>query len=66
MTTNTTINGKAIQIDRSGVGHAWRPLTSYDSHDTTADIREEIAAEIADGKQTCDLYVASNGLRYRW
>lgn len=67
MTTGTKINGKTIQIDRSGVGHSWRPLTSDDSHDTTPDIIEEIASEIIDGgKKTCDLYVATNGLRYRW
>ena len=67
MTNATKVNGKTIQIDRSGVGHSWRPLTSDDSHDTTPDIIEEIAAEIIDGgKKTCDLYVATNGLRYRW
>jgi hypothetical protein len=59
--------GKLIEIDRSGVGHAWRRLTTDDAHDTTADILEELAAEILDGgKKTCDLYIATNGLRYRW
>ncbi len=59
-----TVCGVAIQHDRSGVGHAWRPL-SADS--LPANIAEEIAAEIIDGKQaTCDLYVATNGQHYRW
>jgi len=62
-----TINGITIQIDRSGVGHNWQDLTEDDSHDTPPSILEEIAAEIIDGeKETCSLYVATNGLHYRW
>lgn len=67
MTTTIEVCGKEIQIDRSGVGHAWRALTTDDQHDTTPDVVEEIAAEMIDGgKKKCDLYVATNGLHYRW
>jgi len=60
----TTICGKVIQHDNSGVGHNWRTVDASDLYD---DIREEIAAEIIDGgNETCDDYVASNGLHYRW
>jgi hypothetical protein len=63
-TTETTILGHTIQHDNSGVGHNWRDI---DANDIPADIREEIAAEIIDGKQeTCDDYTATNGLHYRW
>lgn len=62
--TETTICGKTIQHDNSGVGHNWRTI---DASDLPADLREEIAAEIIDGKQdTCNDYVATNGLHYRW
>ena len=64
MTTNTTICGKTIKHDNSGVGHNWRTI---DASDIPADIREEIAAEIIDGNQdTRSQYTASNGLSYRW
>jgi hypothetical protein len=60
----TLVCGCQIQIDRSGVGHAWRDI---DAQDIPADVREEIAAEIIDGgKGECADYVASNGLHYRW
>lgn len=63
-TSETTICGKTIKNDNSGVGHNWRTI---DASDIPADIAEEIAAEIIDGKQDeCDDYVASNGLHYRW
>ncbi len=56
--------GKRVQIDRSGVGHAWR---NQDADDIWADVREEIAAEILDGgNEECDDYVATNGMHYRW
>lgn len=55
--------GNRVQVDRSGVGHNWRTI---DPEDIPANIREEIAAEIVDGRETCDLYVASNGVHYRW
>jgi len=62
--SETTICGKAIQHDNSGVGHNWRTV---DANDLPANIVEEIAAEIIDGKQeTCPDYVATNGLHYRW
>ena len=62
--TNTTICGKTIKHDNSGVGHNWRTINASD---ICADIREEIAAEIIDGnKATCSQYTASNGLSYRW
>lgn len=65
MTTEqiTKIQGKQIQIDKSGVGHCWLPA---DSIDCPADIAEEIAAEILDGLASCDDYVATNGQHYRW
>ena len=53
-----------IQHDASGVGHCWRDI---DAADIPADIREEICAEIIDGrKSSCRCYVATNGLHYRW
>ncbi len=64
MTEETAIGGKEIQIDRSGVGHAWE-YVSYD--EIPANIAEEIAAEIIDGGvESCERFVASNGLVYRW
>jgi hypothetical protein len=63
-TTIEKICGKTIKHDNSGVGHNWRTI---DASDIPADIREEIAAEIIDGKRdACADYLASNGLRYRW
>ncbi len=65
MTTNeTTVCGKTIQHDNSGVGHNWQDI---DASDIPADTREEIAAEIIDGKKdACEKYVATDGLHYRW
>lgn len=61
---DTLIQGKAIRYDRSGIGHNWR---SIDARTIPFDIREEIAAEIIDGKkESCDRYVATNGECYRW
>jgi hypothetical protein len=58
------ICGKTIQIDRSGVGQCWE---AADEIDCPADISEEIAAEILDGgKKTCQKYLATNGINYRW
>ena len=59
-----TLAGCDIQIDLSGQGHAWRPAND----DTCpAQIQREIEAEILDGdRETCDDYLASNGLHYRW
>ena len=63
MTTTDEILS-TVQIDRSGVGHAW---TAIDADDLPAAIREEIECEILDGgKESCDDYTASNGLHYRW
>lgn len=60
----TTVCGNQIQIDRSGVGHCWE---SIDREDIPANIVEEIEAEIIDGgSESCEDYVASNGLHYRW
>lgn len=58
------IAGKTIEIDRSGMGHAWQNATP---DNCPANIAQEIEGEIIDGKQAeCDNYVASNGLHYRW
>ena len=59
-----TTNDITIYIDRSGVGHSWRPVAA---DDLPANVREEIECEIIDGgKDSCDDYVASNGLHYSW
>jgi hypothetical protein len=58
-----TILGHTIQIDRSGVGHAWRDV---DADDLPPSIYEEIETEIAEGNTDPDDYKASNGLCYRW
>lgn len=64
MTTISELCGKTIQHDNSGVGHNWRTI---DADDLPANIAEEIACEIIDGKQeTCSNYVATNGQHYRW
>lgn len=64
MTTESTICGKTIQHDNSGVGHNWRPI---DRDDIPASIVEEIEGEIIDGGlEECDDFVGSNGLHYRW
>ena len=64
MTTDTTtVAGKQIQIDRSGVGHNWRNI---DATDIPGYVRLEIEGEIIEGGKDSDEIVASNGLRYRW
>lgn len=66
MTTNheTTVCGRRIQHDNSGVGHNWRNI---DAQDIPAGIREEIEGEIVDGGQDeCSDFLGSNGLHYRW
>jgi hypothetical protein len=65
MTTNQIeLCDKAIQYDRSGVGHAW---VAANEDNCPASIQEEIAAEILDGgNDECGDYVASNGQHYRW
>ena len=55
------ILGSQIQIDRSGVGSAWRDIHA---DDIPANIREEIECEMIDGDAT--EITASNGMRYRW
>lgn len=63
-TESNLVCGKQVQLDRSGVGHNWR---NEPADQLPANIRQEIECEILDGKQeTCDDYVASNGLHYRW
>jgi hypothetical protein len=56
--------GCEVQVDRSGVGHAWATVT--DEYDLPASVREEIEGEIIDGGREEGEIVASNGLRYRW
>lgn len=58
------VAGCTVQYDPSGQGHAWRAIT----RDTAPEpIRVEIECEILDGgRESCDDYVASNGLHYRW
>lgn len=66
MTTETqiTVCGCEIEYDKSGVGHCW---VAADAIDCPADIQEEIAGEIIDGKNDeCADFVASNGVHYRW
>lgn len=63
-TIETTVCGKRIQHDNSGVGHNWRNI---DREDIPADIVEEIEGEIIDGKMDeCADFIGSNGLHYRW
>lgn len=58
------VAGHAIELDNSGVGHNWQRI-SHD--DIPASIREEIEGEIITGqRESCDDFVASNGLHYRW
>jgi hypothetical protein len=65
MTTNETlVLGREIQIDRSGVGHAWVRISA---DDCPPSIVQEIEAEIIDGgNETCEDYLATNGQHYRW
>lgn len=62
MTTELeTVVGRVIMVDRSGGhGHCWRQA------DLSADMREEIAAEILDGREECRDYRATDGEHYRW
>lgn len=55
--------GKTIKTDLSGgQGHCWKIC-----QDIPADIAEEIAAEIIDGRQdACADYLATNGQHYSW
>ncbi len=63
-TKESLVCGSQVQVDRSGVGHCWVAVTD----DTLpANIREELEGEMIDGgKDSCESYRASNGLRYRW
>lgn len=64
MATETTVCGTKILVDRSGKGHCWRRVAA---NDLPANILREIECEILDGGQeSCDDYVATNGLHYRW
>lgn len=64
ITTHITVCDKPIQFDKSSVGQCW---VAADEFNCPADVQEEIAAEIVDGKNdTCDDYIASNGQHYRW
>lgn len=58
------IENKTIQVDTSGAGQGWRVA---DENSCPANVQQEIAAEIIDGKvtETRD-YLASNGIHYRW
>ena len=61
---NNIVEGKQVQIDRSsGQGHAWRNVRV---DELPANIAEEIAGEIIDGKRPAGRIVASNGQHYRW
>lgn len=51
-----------VQHDTSGVGHVWRTV----GRDVPPSTLEEIAAEIVDGRESCDGYTATSGERYRW
>ena len=64
MTTKIEINGKKIQVDRSGAGHHW---VAADQDFLPANVQAEIEGEIIDGKveHTGD-FTASNGQHYRW
>jgi len=58
------VEGRTIQIDRSGVGQGWRNATASD---LPANILAEIECEIIDGgKESTGRYVATNGCVYRW
>lgn len=61
---DASVCGARIQHDASGVGHCWRDI---DADEIPADTRQEIEGEIIDGgKDQCGLFVANNGLHYRW
>jgi hypothetical protein len=58
------VNGKQVLWDKTGVGHDY---VLADADSMPENIRDEIAAEIIDGKvDICEDYVASNGQHYRW
>ena len=62
--TETLVCGNQVQHDSSGVGHGWRNINALD---IPANIREEIEGEMIDGgKETCEKFVGSNGMHYRW
>lgn len=64
MSEGNLICGCAVEIDRSGQGHAWGPIEVLDIPDQ---VRLEIEGEIIDGENTeCDDFQASNGQHYRW
>jgi hypothetical protein len=54
-----------VQYDKSGgQGHCWVNATE---DNLPADVQEEIAAEIIDGRHgSVSDYTASNGQHYRW
>ena len=53
-----------IQHDASGAGHNWHNI---DREDIPANIIAELDGEMLDGgMESCDDYVAKNGLHYRW
>jgi hypothetical protein len=59
-----TLTCRTIQVDRSGIGHNWRTV---EAHDLPGKVAEEIDWEIAENNMTtCDCYLATNGLQYRW
>lgn len=59
------IAGKTLQVDISGQGHCWVNVDPAQSLEM--DAQSEIEQEIIDGKvESCDDFVASNGLHYRW
>ena len=62
---NVNVLGYTVQIDRSGgQGHCWINATP---DECLASTREEIAAEIIDGKSENRAdYTATNGQHYRW
>lgn len=63
MIKQLTIEGRVIQHDPSGQGHAWRDIAA---EDVPPEIAEEIAGEIIDGGRETGEMVARNGLHYRW
>lgn len=64
MSETKLVCGCQVQVDKSGVGHAW---VNVDADEIPSNVREEIEGEIIDGgKDECSDYLASNGLHYRW
>ncbi len=59
-----TVCGNQVQYDKSGVGHCW---VNIDREDIPASIIEELEGEMIDGRMdSCEDFVASNGIHYRW